>query len=90
MDAQPASIETARGRIMWLKTGIWKLRRIVTGFERGRCPLCLAEENAKRMLFICSEMEENGEENLCVVNRYVRNYDGDKNTGKCLFRVKCK
>jgi hypothetical protein len=29
--------------IIWWKTGIWKLRKIRRGFERGRCPLCLWE-----------------------------------------------
>jgi hypothetical protein len=24
--------------IIWLKAGIWKIRRIRSGFERGRCP----------------------------------------------------
>jgi hypothetical protein len=40
---------TRKGRmgVIWLKTGIWKLRRMRRGFERGMCPLCLAKEDAK-------------------------------------------
>jgi hypothetical protein len=44
----------ARMRIIWLKAGIWKLREIRRGFEKGRCPLCLGEEDAKHILLKCS------------------------------------
>jgi hypothetical protein len=27
--------------IIWLKAGIWKLKRLRRGCKRGRCPLCL-------------------------------------------------
>jgi hypothetical protein len=33
--------------IMWLKAGMWKLRGIRRGLEKGRCPLCWGEEDAK-------------------------------------------
>jgi hypothetical protein len=46
--------------IIWLKTGIWKLRGIGRGFERGRCPLCLGEEDAKHILLKCSETKSAG------------------------------
>jgi hypothetical protein len=39
--------------IIWRKAGIWKLRRIRRSFERGRCPLCLAEEDAKHIILKC-------------------------------------
>jgi hypothetical protein len=32
--------------IIWLKAGILKLRGFRRGFERGRCPLHLGEEEA--------------------------------------------
>jgi hypothetical protein len=34
---------TRKERIKWLKAGIWKLRGIGRGLERGRCHLCLGE-----------------------------------------------
>jgi hypothetical protein len=43
--------------IIWWKAGIWKLRGIRKGFERGRCPLCLGEEDAKHILE-CSETKK--------------------------------
>jgi hypothetical protein len=36
--------------IIWWKAGIWKARGIRMGFERGRCPLCLGEEDAKHIV----------------------------------------
>jgi hypothetical protein len=50
--------------IAWLKAVIWKLRRIKRRSERGRCPLCLREEDAKHILLKCSEMENWREEFL--------------------------
>jgi hypothetical protein len=35
-----------------------KLRGIGRGFERGRCPLCLREEDAKHILLKCSETKK--------------------------------
>jgi hypothetical protein len=32
-----------RSGLAWFKTGIWKLRGIRKGFEKGRCPLCSEE-----------------------------------------------
>jgi hypothetical protein len=39
-----------RLRIILLNAGIWKLRGIRRGFDRGRCSLCLGEEDAKHIL----------------------------------------
>jgi hypothetical protein len=50
--------------IIWLKARIWTLRWIRRGFERGRCPLCLGEEDAKHILLKCSETSKWKEE--CV------------------------
>jgi hypothetical protein len=41
--------------IIWLTAGIWKLRGVRRGFERGRCHLCLGEEDAKHILLKCPE-----------------------------------
>jgi hypothetical protein len=36
---------------------IWKLKEIRRGFEKGRCPLCLDDEDAKHILLsiICKK-----------------------------------
>jgi hypothetical protein len=44
--------------IIWLKAGIWKLRGIRRGFEKGKCPLCLGEKDAKHILLKCSETKK--------------------------------
>jgi hypothetical protein len=41
--------------IIWWKAEIWKLRGIRKGFERGRCPLCLREEDARQIILECCE-----------------------------------
>jgi hypothetical protein len=46
--------------IIWLKAGIWKLRGIGRGFERGRWPQCLGEEDAKHILLKCPETKSGG------------------------------
>jgi hypothetical protein len=52
--------------IIWLKAGIWKLRWIRGGgFERGRCPLCLGEEDAEHILVKCSETKKKWRGRLC-------------------------
>jgi hypothetical protein len=35
--------------IIYLKSEIWKLSGIRRGFERGKCPLRLGEEDARHM-----------------------------------------
>jgi hypothetical protein len=50
------------GNIKW-KAGIWKLRGIRRGFERGRFPLCLGEEDAKYIVLKCSECKS-GKKNM--------------------------
>jgi hypothetical protein len=44
--------------MIWWRAGIWKLRRIRKGFERGRCPLCLGEEGAKHIILECCETKK--------------------------------
>jgi hypothetical protein len=34
-----------RSGIAWLKVGIWKMRGIRRGFEKGRCRFCIKEED---------------------------------------------
>jgi hypothetical protein len=86
---------------MCYKAGIWKLRGIRRGFERGRCPLCFGEEDAKHILLKCSETKMWREE---CVNRKWMNINEDlgyrklisctnvnkiKYLGKYLFKTKC-
>jgi hypothetical protein len=51
--------------IAWLKADIRKLRGISRGFERGRCPLCLGEEDAEHILIKGSETNKGREELVC-------------------------
>jgi hypothetical protein len=55
--------------IIWLKAGIWKLKGIRRGFEKGRCPLCLGEEDVKHTLLKCSETKKWREK--CVNNNWL-------------------
>jgi hypothetical protein len=48
--------------IIWLKAGIWKLRWIRRGLEKGRCPLCWGEEDAKHILLKCIASKKWGKE----------------------------
>jgi hypothetical protein len=41
--------------VIWLKAGIWKLKGIRRGLEKGRCPLCWGEEDEKHILLKCKE-----------------------------------
>jgi hypothetical protein len=51
-----------------MKAGVWKLRGIRRGWEKGTCPLCRGNEDVKYILLICSERKrkrkKNGECNL--------------------------
>jgi hypothetical protein len=51
-----------RMRIIWWKAGIWKLRGIRRGFERGRCLLCLGEEYSKHIILKCLQTKKWREE----------------------------
>jgi hypothetical protein len=39
-----------RSGLAWFKTGIWKLRGMRKGFEKGRCPLYSEEEDPIHIL----------------------------------------
>jgi hypothetical protein len=41
--------------IAWFRTGIWMLRGMRKGFEKGRCPLCSEDEDAVHILLKFSE-----------------------------------
>jgi hypothetical protein len=55
--------------IIWLKAGIWKLRGIRRGFEKGRCPLCWEEEDTKHILLRCKESKNGGKNGRTVTGR---------------------
>jgi hypothetical protein len=87
--------------IIWLKAGIWKLRGIRRGFEKGRCPLCW-EEDVKHILLRCNESKKWREEwvnsNWPNINEDLAykkiigctNVNRIKLLGNYLFNVKCK
>jgi hypothetical protein len=88
--------------IIWWEAGIWKLRGIRKDFERGRCPLCLGEEDAKHILLKCPETKKWREQLVCskwlIINEDIAyreiisctNVIKIKNIGKYLFKTKCK
>jgi hypothetical protein len=49
-----------RSGLAWFKTGIWKLRGVWKGFEKGRCPLCRGEKDALYILLKYSETRKWG------------------------------
>jgi hypothetical protein len=85
-----------------LKAGIWKLKWIRRGLEKGRCPLCGGEEDAKHILLKCKESKKWREEwannnwpNInedLVYNKIIccTNVNRIKLLGKYLFKVKRK
>jgi hypothetical protein len=88
--------------IMWLKAGIWKLKGIRRGLEKGRCPLCWGEEDVKHILLKCKESkkwrEECANSNWPNINEDLiykkiiccTNVNRIKLLGKYLLKVKCK
>jgi hypothetical protein len=79
----------------------WKLRGIRRGFERGRCLLCLGEEDAKHIVLECCETEKWRENyvhsNWLNINDLAykkiiscNNANRIKALGKYLFKTKCK
>jgi hypothetical protein len=41
-----------------MKAGVWKLRGIRRGLEKGTCPLCRDSEDAKHKLVSCPETKK--------------------------------
>jgi hypothetical protein len=48
--------------VIWLKAGIWKLKGIRRGLEKGRCLLCSGEEDVKHILLKYKESKKWREE----------------------------
>jgi hypothetical protein len=44
--------------LVWMKAGVWKLRGIRRGLEKGTCPLCRGNEDAKHTLLRCPETKK--------------------------------
>jgi hypothetical protein len=42
--------------ITWLLAGVWKLKGISRNVGKGRCPLCLGEEDVIHILLDCLEI----------------------------------
>jgi hypothetical protein len=40
---------------IWLIAGIWQLKGVRRNADKGRCPLCLEEEDVKHILLECKE-----------------------------------
>jgi hypothetical protein len=55
-----------RSRLAWFRTGVWKLGGMRKGFEKGRCPLCSADEDAVHILLKCSETRKWREQFLSI------------------------
>jgi hypothetical protein len=85
-----------------LKAGIWKLKGIRRGLEKGRCPLCWGEKDVKHILLKCKESRKWREEwvnsnwpNIIEDLLYKKiicctNVNKIKLLGRYLFKVKCK
>jgi hypothetical protein len=44
-----------RSGIAWLIAGIWQLEGVRRNADKGRCPLCIEEEDVKHILLECKE-----------------------------------
>jgi hypothetical protein len=93
---------TDRSGLAWFKTGIWKLRGMRKGSEKGRCPLCSEEEDPIRILLKCSETRKWREQflsrkwlrlNELIVFKKIINCNNStelRNIGSYLYKIKCK
>jgi hypothetical protein len=93
---------TERSGLAWFKTGIWKLRGMRKGFEKGRCPLCSEEEDSIHILLKCSETRKWREQflsrkwlrlnELIVFNKIINSNNSIelRNIGSYLYKIKCK
>jgi hypothetical protein len=91
-----------RSGLAWFKTGIWKLRGMRNGFEKGRCPLCSEEEDPIYILLKCSETRKWRETflsrkwlrlNEWIVFKKTINCNNSielRNIGSYLYKIKCK
>jgi hypothetical protein len=44
-----------RSGIVWLLAGVWQLKGVRQNTDKGRCPLCFNEEDAKHILLDCRD-----------------------------------
>jgi hypothetical protein len=91
-----------RSGLAWFKTGVWKLRGMRKGFEKGRCPLCSEDEDAIHILLKCSETRKWREQflsrkwlrlNEWIVFKKIINCTNIielRNIGSNLYKIKCK
>jgi hypothetical protein len=91
-----------RSGLAWFKTGIWKLRGMRKGFEKGRCPLCSEEEDRIHILLKCSETRKWREQflsrkwlrlNELIAFKKIINCNNSielRNIGSYLYKIKCK
>jgi hypothetical protein len=91
-----------RSGLAWFKTGIWKLRGMRKGFEKGRCPLCSEDEDAIHISLKCSETRKWREQFLSrkwlrlnewiAYNKIINctNIIELRNIGIYLYKIKCK
>jgi hypothetical protein len=96
------SSRTERSGLACFKTGIWKLRGMRKGFEKGRCPLCSEEEDPVHILLKCSETRKWREQflsrkwlrlNELIVLKKIINCNNSielRNIGSYLYKIKCK
>jgi hypothetical protein len=92
---------TEKSGLAWFKTGIWKLRGMRKGFEKGRCPLCSEEEDPIHILK-CSETRKWREQflsrkwlrlNELIDFKKIINCNNSielRNIVSYLYKIKCK
>jgi hypothetical protein len=95
-------IRKERSVLAWFKTGIWKLRGMKKGFEKGRRPLCSKDEDAVHILLKCSETRKWREQILTrkwlIVNEEIAykkitnctNGVELEHVGNYLYKIRCK
>jgi hypothetical protein len=91
-----------RSGLAWFRTGIWKLRGMRKGFEKGRCLLCSEDEDPIHIVLKCSEMRKWREQFLSRkwirLNEWIfykkiincTNIIELRNIGSFLYKIKCK
>jgi hypothetical protein len=91
-----------RSGLAWFRTGIWKLRGMRKGFEKGRCPLCSKDEDAVHTLLKYSETKKWREQflsrkwlklNEWIVYKKIISCTNSielRNIGSYLYKIKCK
>jgi hypothetical protein len=90
-----------RSGLAWFKTGIWKLRGMRKGFEKGICPLCSEDEGVIHILLKYLETRKWREQFLSRKWRMLNEWIAYKkiinctyiiqfrNVGSYLYKIKC-